>query len=63
LLIAPEVEFAGNRRVAVRSQVLTGEERAKWWARMVEMSPRLDAPRPRAPHLATPVLRLTPLGF
>jgi hypothetical protein len=63
LLIAPEVEFAGNRRVAVRSQVLTGEERAKWWARMVEMSPRLAAPRTRAPHLATPVLRLTPLGF
>lgn len=62
VLIAPEVEFAGNRRVAVRSQTLTGDERAKWWARMVDVSPRLETHRIRTPQL-TPVLRLTPLGY
>ncbi len=63
VLIAPEVEYTGNRRVAVRAQTLTGDERAKWWARMVEVSPRLDADRSRQPHRLPPVLRLTPLGY
>lgn len=63
VLIAPEVEYAGNRRVAVRAQALDGEEREKWWARMVEVSPRLSADAARGTHRSTPVLRLTPLGY
>jgi hypothetical protein len=65
VLIAPEVEYSGNRRIAVRAQVLVGEERAKWWARMVEASPRLDADRAGDPPPPgpVPVLRLTPLGY
>ena len=62
VLIAPEVEYAGNRRVAVRAETLTGDERAKWWARMQEMSHRAEIHQTRPPHL-TPVLRLTPLGY
>jgi hypothetical protein len=62
VLIAPEVEYVGNRRVAVRAQVLTGEEREKWWARMVEVSPRLDTDRARGWSAPAPVLRLSPLG-
>lgn len=62
VLIAPEVEYTGDRRVAVRSEVVTEAERTKWWARMVEVYPRFDAYRTRAPHREIPVLRLTPLG-
>jgi len=59
LLIAPEVEYSGNRRVAVRSEPLAGEEHAKWWTRIVEAHPRLNDPNAGRP----PVMRLTPLGY
>jgi len=63
VLIAPEVEYAGNRRVAVRAETLTGEEREKWWARMVEVTPRLDPDRVRGRSAPAPVLRLSPMGY
>jgi F420H(2)-dependent quinone reductase len=62
VLIAPEVEYRGDRRVAVRSEVLSGAQRASWWARMVEVYPRFDAHPTRSPHREIPMLRLTPSG-
>jgi hypothetical protein len=62
VLIAPEVEFAGDHRVTVRTEELEGEERASWWARLVQVYPRFEAYQERAPHREIPVLRLTPWG-
>jgi hypothetical protein len=62
VLTAPEVEFVGDQRVTVRSKVLEGEERAHWWARLVQVYPRFEAYQARAPHRQIPVLRLTPSG-
>jgi F420H(2)-dependent quinone reductase len=62
VLIAPEVEYVGDHRVAVRSRVLEGRERATWWAQLVEVYPRFEAYQARAPHREIPVLRLTPSG-
>ena len=58
-LRAPIVEYAGDRRVEVGSEVLKGKERAKWWARLVDVYPRFDAYQRRTSR-QIPVVRLTP---
>ena len=62
VLLAPEVEYTGDRRVAVQPEILAGDERHEWWARMVEVYPRFDGYQARAPHRQIPLVRLTPSG-
>jgi deazaflavin-dependent oxidoreductase (nitroreductase family) len=59
-LAAPQVEYAGNRRVTVTSKVLIGRDRARWWNSLVSVYPKFDAYQVRAPHREIPVVRLTP---
>jgi deazaflavin-dependent oxidoreductase (nitroreductase family) len=60
LTAAPEgrVEVGGTR-VAVRAQELGPDEAARWWSRILEMSPSYEWYR-RATQRRFPILRLTP---
>ncbi len=62
VLIAPEVESSGDRRVAVRAGVLDRAERSWWWARLTEVYPRFEAFQARAQQEIN-VLRLTPFVY
>ena len=59
-LRAPEVVATGGHRTEVRAQVLEGDERGAWWARLVEVYPRFAAYQERVPERSIPVVRLTP---
>jgi deazaflavin-dependent oxidoreductase (nitroreductase family) len=63
VLIAPEVEYWGDRRVAVRADVVPGAERSRWWSRMIEVYPRFEAFQARAPEHQIGLLRLTPFVY
>jgi hypothetical protein len=63
VLIAPEVEYWGDRRVAVRADVVAGEDRARWWGRMTDVYPRFDAFQARVPGQQIDLLRLTPFVY
>jgi len=59
-LIPPEVEYAGARRVAVRTEDLEGRDRTTWWERLVEVYPRFVDYQNRASR-QIPVVRLRPM--
>jgi F420H(2)-dependent quinone reductase len=59
-LAAPVVEAAGSEPVAVRTEVLGGEERERWWQRLVDVYPKFTGYQRRALHRTIPVVRLTP---
>ena len=63
VLIAPEVEYSGDRRVAVRADAVARDERSHWWARMIEVFPRFDAFQDRVPGGQIDLLRLTPFVY
>jgi deazaflavin-dependent oxidoreductase (nitroreductase family) len=58
-LTAPEVEHA-HGTTTVDFEVLEGDERATWWARLTEVYPKFDAYQHRATERTIPVIRLTP---
>lgn len=59
-LLAPVVEAADGKRVAVVPSNLIGADRLKWWDRFVAVYPKFEAYQRRAPHRLIPVIRLTP---
>ena len=63
VLIAPEVEYPGDRRVAVRAGIVENPERSRWWTRFTEVYPRFDSFQARAPRHELNVLRLTPFVY
>lgn len=59
-LAAPVVEWPGAHRAPVRTTVLEGDERARWWRELVRVYAKFDSYQQRAPHREIPVARLTP---
>ena len=56
----PEVEVAGRPPVSVRATVIEGDERARWWERLVSVYPRFAAYQERATERVIPIVRLSP---
>jgi deazaflavin-dependent oxidoreductase (nitroreductase family) len=63
VLIAPEVECWGDRRVAVRAEAVACDERCHWWDRMLEVYPGFDAFQARVPEQPIDLVRLTPFVY
>jgi deazaflavin-dependent oxidoreductase (nitroreductase family) len=59
LIVAPTVESEAWCTTTVRAKKLTGEDRERWWAAMVEIYPKFEAYRRRTAR-EIPVVRLTP---
>ena len=56
----PEVEVAGRPPVPVRTTVLEGVDRERWWERLVSVYPRFEPYQVRAADRVIPVARLSP---
>ena len=52
--------MAGRPPALVRAAVLAGEERERWWDRLVSVYPRFAAYQERAADREIPVVRLSP---
>jgi hypothetical protein len=61
MLEPPVVEAAGAEPVVVATEVLSGEERERWWDRLVAIYPKFVSYQRRASHRTIPVVRLTPV--
>lgn len=59
-LAPPVVQWAGGQSAPVRTEVLDGAERDRWWAELVRVYPKFGAYQDRAEHREIPVLRITP---
>ncbi|MDP1819048.1 MAG: nitroreductase/quinone reductase family protein [Acidimicrobiales bacterium] len=60
-LAAPVVTWAGDHHAPVRAEVLHGEERERWWARLVAVYPKFASYQQRASDRLIPVVRVTPV--
>ena len=56
----PEVEVSGRPPVPVRTTVVEGAERDRWWEQLVSVYPRFAAYQLRAAERVIPVVRLSP---
>ena len=61
-LAPPEVEVVDRPPVRVRTTVLEGDERDRWWHELVRVYPRFAAYQVRATERVIPVVRLSPLA-
>ena len=59
-LAAPVVEAADDERTPVSVEVLTGDDRTRWWAELVAVYPKFQAYQDRSPGREIPVVKLTP---
>lgn len=59
-LEAPEVTAEGGRTVTVRTEVLEGKERDRWWDRLVSVYPKFASYQDRSSERRIPVLRVSP---